>query len=128
MEGMLARNSLRVQHRKTRGIVRSIVVFAVILVVTSFGVRNVTRIVSYRMQDDSSINYKMDDWDYIFGTMNGDFADYEAVKAKLKQTKVWNRFANGERALLSALFQMKYSAGNIGRLFTKCLICIIIKN
>lgn len=37
VEGMLARNSLRVQHRKTRGIVRSIVVFAVILVVTSFG-------------------------------------------------------------------------------------------
>lgn len=84
VEGMLARNSLRVQHRKTRGIVRSIVVFAVILVVTSFGVRNVTRIVSYRMQDDSSINYKMDDWDYIFGTMNGDFADYEAVKAEIE--------------------------------------------
>lgn len=84
VEGMLARNSLRVQRRKTRGIVRSIIVFAVILVVTSFGVRNVTRIVSYRMQDDSSINYKMDDWDYIFGTMNGDFADYEAVKAQIE--------------------------------------------
>lgn len=82
-EGMLARNSLRVQQKKTRGIIRSAVVFMVILIVTVFGVQNITRIVSYRMTDDGVINYEMKSWDYIFGTIDGHFSDYEAVKKQV---------------------------------------------
>lgn len=84
-EGMLAQNSLKVHRKKTRGIIRSAVVFMVILIVTVFGVQNITRIVSYRMIDDGVINYEMKNWDYIFGTIDGHFSDYEAVKKQVME-------------------------------------------
>lgn len=83
-EGMLARNFLRVQYKKTRGIIRSAVVFMVIFIVTAFGVQNITRIVSYRMTDDAHMNYEMQGWNYVFGTVNGDFSDYEEAKSLLE--------------------------------------------
>ena len=82
-EGMLAGNSLRVHRKKTRGIIRSAVVFMVIFIVTAFSVQNLTRMVSYRMTDRGALNNEMTDYDYIFGTINGDFSDYEAVKKQL---------------------------------------------
>ena len=82
-EGMLAGNSLHVHRKKTRGIIRSAVVFMVIFIVTAFSVQNLTRMVSYRMADRGALNNEMTDYDYIFGTINGEFSEYEAVKKQL---------------------------------------------
>lgn len=82
-EGMLAQNSLRVQRKKTRGIIRSSVVFMVIFIVTAFGVQNITRIISYRMTNDKGIVYETQGWEYALGTLNGDFSDYEKVKSRI---------------------------------------------
>lgn len=86
-EGMLAHSSLRVQRKKTRGIVRSAAAFMVILIVTVFGAQNITRLVTYRMLDSNTLRWNMEGWEYIFGTVNGNPDSYEGLKAEIKEDK-----------------------------------------
>lgn len=86
-EGMLAYSFLRVQRKKTRGIVRSAAAFMVILIVTAFGTQSITRLVSYRMLDSETIRWNTKDWDYIFGTVNGSPDSYEELKEEIKADK-----------------------------------------
>lgn len=86
-EGMLAHSSLRVQRKKTRGIVRSAAAFMVILIVTAFGTQSITRLVSYRMLDSDTIRWNTKDWDYMFGTVNGNPESYKELKEEIKADK-----------------------------------------
>lgn len=82
-EGMLAGSFFFGSARKTRGMMWSAAVFMVVLIVTSFGTSSVAKLISYKMQESGTVNFEADGYDYIFGTMFGNLADYEELKAEI---------------------------------------------
>lgn len=57
-EGMLAHGFLTHQRKKTRGIVRALAAFLIILVVTTYGSQAVCQMVSFKLEDSLSYNLK----------------------------------------------------------------------
>ncbi|MDO4297271.1 MAG: ABC transporter permease [Lachnospiraceae bacterium] len=82
-EGLIAGNSLKYQRKKTRGIIGAAAVFMVILVVTAFGTKTVTRLVTYRMIDSENVMINSEGWDYSFGTIGASPEEYEDIKQEI---------------------------------------------
>ena len=77
---ILALKNIRFQRAKTKSIVRSITVFTVILTVTAFGARAITKMVSYRLLDSSYVNHKLTGYDYLLLEQRGLGDTYNAMK------------------------------------------------
>lgn len=82
-EGLIAGNSLKRQGKKTRGIVGAAAVFMVILIVTAFGTRTVTRLVTYRMLDSDEMSINSEGWDYVFGAIGAAPEEFERLKQEI---------------------------------------------
>lgn len=83
-EKLLARNSLRHQKRKTKGIKRAAATYMVILIITVSGAQMITKLISYRMLDGSTVQTNNDGWDYQLVMMNGSVRENEEFE-KLKK-------------------------------------------
>lgn len=83
-ERLLARNSLRYQKQKTRGMKRAAAAFMVILIVTVSGEQMITKLVSYRMLDTDTVRSNFEGWDYQFSMTNGSLKEQEEFE-KLKK-------------------------------------------
>ncbi len=65
----------------TKGIVRSIAAFAVLVMVTGYGASAINRMVSTKLEDFEGISYVCDDADYVFYAYdNGDILRYEKAR------------------------------------------------
>ncbi len=84
-EKMLAKNSLRYQRRKTRGMRRAASIFMLILIVTTATTQILTQLITIRMQDSDIVNVKSEGWDYQLSVFNGNAGEeYEKLKEEIK--------------------------------------------
>ena len=83
-EGMLASNGIGREKKKTRGIIAAVSVFMMILIVTTFCTTTVTKMITYLMVDDGTMNPQFE-FDYAFATAWGGDTDmqYEGIKEEL---------------------------------------------
>lgn len=82
-EKMLAKNSLRFQRRKTRGMSRAAAIFMVILIVTTSLAQLLTKLITYRMADTETITTQVDGWDYSLTVFNENTAGYDEIKKEI---------------------------------------------
>lgn len=83
-EGMLAKNTLARQRRKTRAMITAASVFMVILVVTAFGSGAIHQIMHEKIDDRGMFSVSGEQYDYtLFG--NGLTQSYQAVVQEIRQ-------------------------------------------
>ncbi len=84
-EGMLAAGFLTNQKKKSRGIVRALTMFFIVLSVTMYGGQAVSQMVSYKLRDTSQMGIMgEDDWEYML-TASGHIETVEAIAEELSQ-------------------------------------------
>lgn len=83
VEGMLAKNSLMRQSKKTTAITGAVVTFLVVMVVTAFGSAAIEKVVESKM-GSVDINANTDNWDYVFYSLGSNEEEYEALKKEIE--------------------------------------------
>lgn len=86
-ERLLARNSLRQQKRKTRGMRRAAAAFMVILIITVSGAQMITKLVSYRMLERSTVQENNKGFDYLLGMINESLKENEEFEELKKEIR-----------------------------------------
>lgn len=84
-ERLLARNSLRYQKRKTKGMKRAAATFMVLLIITVSGAQMITKLVTYRMVDRDTVRTNNEGWDYQLFMTGGNRKEYEAMKSEVQK-------------------------------------------
>ena len=96
IEGMLARNTVVRQRKKTRSVMMSVTVFVMILAITGFGAVEVSSVVRMAVSEDADIQFHTDDWDYTFAPVGCSEKELEDLKQEIaadpgvEQIRVWN--------------------------------------
>ena len=92
-EALLAMHHLHRQTYKSKSIVRSVAIFIIVLLVTSYGTNTITKLVHYRLVDDVTIADNLKDYDFVL--YEGNSAMYDALKEEIqkdssvKEVKEW---------------------------------------
>lgn len=82
-EGMLAKNTLKRQPKKTRAISGAVVTFLVIMVVTAFGSSAVKKVVESKLSS-MDIIVNTENWDYIFYSLSANEEEFEELKQEIE--------------------------------------------
>lgn len=82
-EEMLAKNTLRYQKRKTRGMIRAAVIFMTVLIVVAASTQTATKLINYRMLDTNIVNVNSDGWDYCLTEYRGKLEEYREIKKEI---------------------------------------------
>ena len=83
-EGMLASNAIAREKKKTTGIVAAVSVFMMLLIITTFSVVALDKMLSYMMVDDGTMNPQFDcEYTVIASGGTDEDVQYEALKEQL---------------------------------------------
>lgn len=83
VEGMLAKNTLKRQSKKTRAITGAVVTFLVIMVVTAFGSSAIGKVVEAKM-GSADIAANIENWDYTFFYLGENEREFQALKQEIE--------------------------------------------
>ena len=86
---VLAFRNSHYSNKKTKSVVRSIVIFMFIISITAFGASSVGKLIHYRLVDDVSSKVNVKGYDYVLSEMNGFGGAYDSMKNEIiKDTSV----------------------------------------